>query len=70
MHTKPLISIGGENPIDTVQTVGPSGIVKSTQNLGGSTFNVAFALVRQGQRSHYITPISIDYFGQQSWKPT
>ena len=70
MHAKPLISIGGENPIDTVQTIGPSEIVTSTQNLGGSTFNVAFALARQGLRPRYITPISTDAFGQHSWKPT
>lgn len=65
MHTKPLISIGGESLIDTIQTVGPSGIVTSAHNLGGSPFNDALALARQGHRPHYITPISTDAFCQQ-----
>lgn len=64
-HAKPLIAIGGENLIDTVQTVGPDGSVTSTHKLGGSPFNVALALARQGQRPRYITPISTDAFGQR-----
>jgi len=65
MHTKPLIFIGGESLIDTIQTVGPSGIVTSAHNLGGSPFNDALALALQGHRPHYITPISTDAFCQQ-----
>jgi len=65
MQAKPLIAIGGENLIDTVQTVGSDGSVTSTHNLGGSPFNVALALARQGHCPHYITPISTDKFGQK-----
>ena len=65
MHAKPLIAIGGENLIDTVQTVGSDGSVTSTHKLGGSPFNVALALARQGHCPHYITPISTDAFGQR-----
>ena len=65
MQAKPLVAIGGENLIDTVQTIGSDGSVTSKHNLGGSPFNVALALARQGHSPHYITPISTDAFGQK-----
>ena len=61
----PVIAIGGENLIDTVQTTGPDGAVVEAHNLGGSPYNVAVAMARQGQGPHYLTPISTDDFGDQ-----
>lgn len=58
------IVVGGENLIDSIQDLSgttPDGFV---HNLGGSPYNVAVALGRQGLDTHYITPISTDDFGQ------
>lgn len=63
MRAEPIIAVGGENLIDTVQTVSEDGSKSSKHNLGGSPFNVAIALARQGQSTHYLTPISTDAFG-------
>lgn len=65
MHDKAIIAIGGENLIDTVQTQRPNGEIAQKHNLGGSPYNVAVALARQGISPHYLTPISTDGFGQQ-----
>lgn len=64
-HTKPAIVVGGENLIDSMQTTDSKGAVHETHKLGGSPYNVAFALGRQGQNTHYVTPVSNDDFGQQ-----
>ena len=65
MQAGPIITIGGENLIDTVQTTASDGRVACTDNLGGSPYNVAIALARQGLRPHYLTPVSTDDFGQR-----
>lgn len=65
MQVKPVIAIGGENLIDSVQSVSPSGEPQRADNLGGSPYNVAIALARQGTAAHYLTPISTDDFGVQ-----
>lgn len=65
MCNKALIAIAGENLIDTVVTQLPSGERVITDSLGGSPYNVAVAMGRQGQRPYYVTPISTDDFGNQ-----
>ena len=65
MQPDPIIAIGGENLIDSVQSTSPTGDVLCTDNLGGSPYNVAVALARQGVAAHYLTPISTDSFGQR-----
>ena len=65
MHDKNVIAIGGENLIDTVLTFSPDGKEVRTDNLGGSPYNVAVAMARQGQKPYFITPISTDDFGDQ-----
>ncbi|MCO4841179.1 MAG: hypothetical protein KC447_13930 [Rhodobacteraceae bacterium] len=65
MQPDPVIAIGGENLIDSVQSTSPAGDVLCTDNLGGSPYNVAVALARQGVAAHYLTPISTDPFGQR-----
>jgi fructokinase len=60
-----MIVIGGENLIDSVQTQGADGSPVFAHKLGGSPYNVAVALARQGQVPHYVTPISTDDFGTQ-----
>ena len=65
MQAGPIITIGGENLIDTVQTTASDGRVACTDSLGGSPYNVAIALARQGLRPHYLTPVSTDDFGQR-----
>ena len=61
----PLIVVGGENLIDTVRTTAKDGTTSEQHNLGGSPYNVAVALARQGMGPHYLTPISTDDFGNQ-----
>ena len=65
MRPDPVIAIGGENLIDSVQSTSPAGDVLCTDNLGGSPYNVAVALARQDVAAHYLTPISTDPFGQR-----
>ena len=60
-----MIVVGGENLIDSVQTTGADGNPVFAHKLGGSPYNVAVALARQGQVPHYVTPISTDDFGTQ-----
>lgn len=63
MHSKPVIAIGGENLIDFVQTGEEDGAPLFDANPGGSPFNVAVGLARQGIETHYVTPISTDDLG-------
>ncbi|KIN60670.1 Sugar kinase, ribokinase [Sulfitobacter noctilucae] len=65
MHAEPIIAVAGENLIDTVQSPLNDGSMTSAHNLGGSPFNVAIALARQGMQTHFLTPISTDAFGQR-----
>ena len=54
-----LIAVGGENLIDYVNREGVA-----TAFPGGSPFNVAMALGRQGVDTAYISPISTDEWGE------
>lgn len=65
MRADMIIAIGGENLIDSVHTTAPDGKAVCTHNLGGSPYNVAIALARQGLFPYYITPISTDAFGDR-----
>jgi fructokinase len=58
MTSAPLIAVGGENLIDYVDNEGAVAA-----HAGGSPFNVAMALGRQGVRVAYISPISTDEWG-------
>ena len=58
-----MITIGGENLIDYVQTEVKDGLPVYTAIPGGSCYNVAIAAARQGQTVSYVTPISIDSLG-------
>jgi fructokinase len=53
-----IFTVGGENLIDHVTKEG-----SVTALPGGSPFNVAMALGRQGAETHYLTPISTDSWG-------
>ena len=65
MSQTPIIALGGENLIDRVQTgIDASGAPVFANNPGGSPFNAAVALARQGGDAHYITPISTDDMGE------
>lgn len=56
---EPLVAVGGENLIDYVNREG-----QAAAHAGGSPFNVAMALGRQGVRVAYISPISTDSWGE------
>jgi fructokinase len=58
-----MITIGGENLIDYVQTEVKDGLPVYTAIPGGSCYNVAIAAARQGQTVSYVTPISTDSLG-------
>lgn len=58
-----MITIGGENLIDYVQTEVKNGLPVYTAIPGGSCYNVAIAAARQGQSVSYVTPISSDSLG-------
>ena len=58
-----MITIGGENLIDYVQTEVKDGLPVYTAIPGGSCYNVAIAAARQGQKVSYVTPISTDSLG-------
>lgn len=58
MTRSALIAVGGENLIDHVTREGVA-----TAHPGGSPFNVAMALGRQGAAVAYISPISTDPWG-------
>ena len=59
MTTAALIAVGGENLIDYVNREGVA-----TGYPGGSPFNVAMALGRQGADVAYLSPISTDEWGE------
>lgn len=61
---RPII-IGGENLIDSIEDKTGRTADGFFHNLGGSPYNVAVALGRQGVAAHYITPISTDAFGDR-----
>ncbi|RYH09301.1 carbohydrate kinase [Tropicimonas sp. IMCC6043] len=58
MSIESFLAVGGENLIDYVTQDG-----KATAHPGGSPFNVAMALGRQGVDVHYVSPISTDTWG-------
>ena len=57
------IAVGGENLIDFVQSSTEGETLAFDANPGGSPFNVAVALGRQGADTTYISPISTDELG-------
>jgi len=57
-----MIAVGGENLIDFVQGAS-EGLPTYTANPGGSPYNCAIALARQGVETGYMTPISTDALG-------
>ncbi len=59
---RPIV-VGGENLIDSIQDESGATADGFFHNLGGSPYNVAVALGRQGVTTHFITPISTDEFG-------
>ncbi len=64
-NAQAAIAVGGENLIDSMHSVDSNGEQQVSHKIGGSPYNVAFALARQGQLTHYITPISTDEYGQR-----
>ena len=58
-----MITVGGENLIDYVQTGLDGGLPVYTAIPGGSCYNVAIAIARQNQPVTYATPISNDSLG-------
>ena len=58
-----MITVGGENLIDYVQTGLAGGLPVYTAIPGGSCYNVAIAIARQNQPVTYATPISNDSLG-------
>ena len=58
-----MITVGGENLIDYVQTGLDGGLPVYTAIPGGSCYNVAIAIARQKQPVTYATPISNDSLG-------
>jgi len=60
MVKEPVLSVGGENLIDHVTREG-----EVSANAGGSPYNVAMALGRQGATIHYLSPISTDAWGDK-----
>ena len=59
-----MISIGGENLIDFVSgDPAANGLPQYVANPGGSPYNVAMAVGRQGHKVAYLTPISEDALG-------
>ena len=58
-----MITVGGENLIDYVQTEHAGGLPVYTAIPGGSCYNVAIAIARQNQQVTYVTPISKDSLG-------
>lgn len=58
-----MILVGGENLIDFIQTGVEDGIPTYKAMPGGSPFNCAMAIGRQGVSVGYLTPISSDSLG-------
>ena len=59
-QTAQTIAVGGENLIDHITQ---NGAVST--RVGGSPFNVAMALGRQGAQVRYLSPISSDHWGDE-----
>ena len=62
--TKKIISVGGENLIDFVETGEVNGIPQYSAIVGGGPFNIAIAAARQGATVNYLTPVSRDRLGK------
>jgi fructokinase len=58
-----VITLAGENLIDTVSTALPDGEIRQRHTLGGSPYNVAVAMSRQDVEVRYVNPIPTDDFG-------
>ena len=58
-----MITVGGENLIDFVQTGVDNELPVFTAVPGGSCYNVAITIARQNQPVSYVTPISTDSLG-------
>ena len=58
-----MITVGGENLIDFVQTGMDIQLPVFTAVPGGSCYNVAITIARQNQPVSYVTPISTDSLG-------
>ena len=63
MQADAPVIIGGENLIDSIAESSGTTADGFFHNLGGSPYNVAVALGRQGVRTQYVSPISTDDFG-------
>lgn len=59
-----MIVVGGENLIDFIQTPGDSGVPVYQAFPGGSPYNCAMAIGRQGAPIGYLSPISNDALGE------
>lgn len=59
-----MILVGGENLIDFVQEADPAAVPLYRAVPGGSPYNIARAIARQGVSTGYLTPISTDALGQ------
>lgn len=55
------VAVFGEAIIDLI--VQPDGLLRPL--IGGSPFNVARSFAKQALQSHYLSPLSSDYYGQQ-----
>jgi fructokinase len=58
-----MIVVGGENLVDLIQNEQGNGLSYQAKP-GGSPFNCAMAIGRQGSNVGYLTPISTDNLGQ------
>ena len=58
-----MIIVGGENLIDFIQTDSADGTPLYQAKAGGSPYNCAMAIGRQGASVGYITPISTGTLG-------
>lgn len=58
-----MIIVGGENLVDFVQTEDRNGTPLYQAKPGGSPYNCAMAIGRQGTSVGYITPVSTDTLG-------
>ncbi len=58
-----MIIVGGENLVDFIQTDSADGTHLYQAKAGGSPYNCAMAIGRQGAKVGYITPISKDTLG-------
>ena len=60
-----MILVGGENLMDMIQTVSQNDNALFEAVPGGSPYNLAMAIGRQGESVSYMTPISQDKNGDQ-----